>query len=192
MSKQLLTLGAMAGAYMMYKGKEIKSAVSMMGAGWDNLNPEVQRRAKNVIKQASKEFKKTGLSVGIFEGWRTEARQREVMGKGSSWVKDYRSSYHVWGLAVDFVFIDPLGRWTWEPIKDNDPAWFEYVTQIFTGDANAQAWQTLGDIIKSNGFEWGGDWKSKDKPHAQYTQTGSTKDMIAQFGEPENLFLNFA
>jgi len=192
MNKKLLTLGMMAGAFMIYKGKEIRSSLSMTGAGWDNLHPTVKQRAKNVIKKANKEFKKTGLSIGIFEGWRTEARQREVMGSGSSWVKDYRNSYHPWGLAVDFVFLDQFGQWTWEPIKDNDAAWYEYVTQIFTGDANAQAWDKLGDIIKAEGFEWGGDWKNRDAPHAQVTEFGTTRDMIAQYGEPDNLIYNFA
>ena len=193
MNKTLLTLAAGIGAMVIYKGKDIRSSLSMTGDGWNNLHPEVKRRAKNVIKEANAHFKKTGLSVGMFEGWRTEARQLEVMGGGASDVKNYLNSYHPWGLAVDFVFLDQFGRWTWEPIKDNDPAWYEYVTQVFTGDANAQAWDELGDIIKSNGFEWGGDWRNlKDKPHAQYTKEGRTRDMIAAFGEPENYYTNFA
>lgn len=184
--KALLAIAAGLGL-MIYKGKEIRSYISMTGAGWDNLHDDVKERAKKVVAEANKHFKKVGLSVGIFEGWRSEDRQREVMGDGASQVKEYRNSYHVWGLAVDFVFIDQFGQWTWEPVKNEEKAWYEYVTQIFTGDANEQAWNELGAIIKKHGFEWGGDWSSfRDAPHAQLTIHGRTRNLIAQYGDPLN------
>ncbi len=132
-------------ASVLYNGRRIRAELSMMGEGWDRLHPEVKRRALKVLEQARAE----GLHVGIFEGYRDEYRQRELMGKGNSWVGDPNNSYHRWGLAVDFVFLDKLGRWTWNP------------------DGGRATWEKLGRIIEANGFEWGGRWRNFDGPHAQ-------------------------
>ncbi|TLY41369.1 MAG: M15 family metallopeptidase [Nitrospirae bacterium] len=59
-------------------------------------------------------------------------------------------SYHNFGLAFDIVVLDSLGKADW--------------------DTNHPGWKKAGDLGKSVGLEWGGDWKSfKDLPHFQYT-----------------------
>src|SRR2546427_295988 len=59
-------------------------------------------------------------------------------------------SYHNFGLAFDIVVLDSLGKADW--------------------DTNHPGWNKAGDLGKSVGLEWGGDWKSfKDLPHFQYT-----------------------
>ena len=190
MNKKILLAGL--GALLIYKGKDLFSSNTISGEGWDNLHPEVKARAKAVIKEANKHFKPYGLSVGVFEGVRSIDKQQQEMRQGDSFIKDALRSYHVWGLAVDFVFIDVKGNWTWEPITNKDTAWYEYVTNYFTGDGNRQAWNELGAIIKKQGFEWGGDWRNFDGPHAQLTTFGRSRDLIAQYGEPENLFYSWA
>jgi hypothetical protein len=132
-------------ATVLYNGRRIRAELSMMGEGWDRLHPEVQRRAMKVLEQA----RAAGLNVGVFEGWRDADRQRQLMKKGTSWVGDVNNSYHRWGLAVDFVFLDALGRWTWDP------------------EGGREAWEKLGRIIEANGFEWGGRFRTFDGPHAQ-------------------------
>ena len=54
-------------------------------------------------------------------------------------------SYHNYGLALDFVALGPDGT----PLWDLTP------------------WETLGDIGEALGLEWGGRWKSPDRPHLQ-------------------------
>ncbi len=146
MSRGGLVIGgivAMAGAIAAWKGREIRALLSLTGRGWDRLHPEVKRRALRVLERAHAE----GLPVGVFEGWRSAERQRELMRRGNSWVGDPDSSYHRWGLAVDFVFLDPFGRWTWDRPRAD--------------------WEQLGRIIEAEGFEWGGRWRRFDGPHAQ-------------------------
>lgn len=138
-------------AAALYKAPEIRQALSTVGPSWDNLHPEVQRRALAVIADAKAE----GMNVGIFEAWRDPATQQRHIESGASFVTDTMSSYHVWGLAVDFVFLTPLGRWTWLDQDAND-----------SNNDDARWWQ-LGEIIERHGFEWGGRWKKRDMPHAQ-------------------------
>ena len=183
MMKPAAIIGAgLVGAYL-WKGRDIRAAISMSGPGWDNLHPDMQRAALRVIEKANKVFKPQGLSVGAFEGWRSIARQREVMGKGASFVSDPLSSYHVWGLAVDFVFVDRLGRWTWAPFGQVECAWYE----VFCDDPNRAAWQRLGEIIEGEGLEWGGRWRSFDGPHGQLTTAGKVAQLRAKYGEPDNV-----
>ncbi len=56
-------------------------------------------------------------------------------------------SKHIDGKALDIA-----------PTKNGQVWW----------DAPAEVWQAIADIMKSHGFEWGGDWKEfKDSPHYQ-------------------------
>lgn len=130
-------------AAIIWKGRDIRAALTLTGEGWDRLHPEVQRRALLVLEEATK----AGLHVGIFEGYRSAERQAEYMQAGNSWVSDPDSSYHRWGLAVDFVFLDALGRWTWDRPRAD--------------------WDALGAIIEKHGFAWGGRFKTFDGPHAE-------------------------
>jgi len=178
---------ALTGLYL-WKGKNLRSQLSMTGDGWNNLDPEVKQRAEYILHDANKAFKPVGLSVGIFEGWRTIERQLEVINKGSSFVDNALRSYHPWGLAVDFVFINRIGGWTWEPFPKNECAWYD----VFCTDPNREAWNTLGGIIKSHGMEWGGDWDNFDGPHAQYTGYGRSTNLISEFKEPDNFIFRNA
>lgn len=155
-----------------WKGKQIRAQLSMIGDGWEKLHPEVKKRAIRVLEKANRKFASLGLQVGIFEGWRDVSEQTKRIESGSSGVKNPLHSYHPWGLAVDFVFLKGPGMWTWEP----------------TGDPvkDRQLWNELGEIIKGEGFEWGGDWKSLfDGPHAQYTALDRSVDLLAKYHDPE-------
>ena len=182
-----MTGAALTGLYL-WKAKDIRSVLSMTGEGWNKLDPVVQEKAANVLHDANKLFKPQGLSVGIFEGYRTKARQRDVMASGNSEVSDPYRSYHTWGLAVDFVFLSQLGGWTWEPYPGQTCDWYN----VFCSDPNRTAWESLGEVIKSHGFEWGGDWKTFDGPHAQYTGYGRTSNLLSEFKDPEKFILRSA
>jgi peptidoglycan L-alanyl-D-glutamate endopeptidase CwlK len=69
-------------------------------------------------------------------------------------------SIHNYGLALDIVLlVDNDSNSTFE-----SASWEE--TKDFDKDGKAD-WMEVVNIIKSNGWEWGGDWKFKDSPHFQ-------------------------
>ena len=69
------------------------------------------------------------------------------------------SSYHEYRCAFDCV-----------PLEAGKPVW----------DDKHPLWQKIGEIGKSCGLEWAGDWKTfKEFPHFQYTGGLSLADMKA-------------
>lgn len=70
-------------------------------------------------------------------------------------------SIHNYGLALDIVLIkDKDGNGSFETASWED-------TVDFDKDGKAD-WMEVVNILKANGWEWGGDWSSfKDKPHFQ-------------------------
>ena len=172
------TIGVFALLSYMNRVKLLDQAVKLSGK-WTGLHPEVKKRALLVLDAAETAFEETGYSVHIFDGKREISKQNEYIKKGTSFISNPLNSYHVWGLAVDFVFKDADGNWTWEP--GADCAFYD-----FTCHSSDWYWDTLGEIIESAGFEWGGRWKSFDGPHAQLTTFGTTRDFIAKYGNPDN------
>lgn len=144
-------------AISVWKGRDIRAYMTMTGDGWNKMHPEVKVRAAKVLEKANKAFAGTGLTVGIFEGWRSVNTQQAHMASGASFVDSALNSYHPWGLAADFVFLTGPGLWTWDPDNLGDGA----------DQRLSESWQKLGAIIKSEGFEWGGDWQKFDGPHGQ-------------------------
>lgn len=137
-----------AGGALWYSGllAKVRAMTSKLGAHWSNLNPEMQRRADAVITSLAAQ----GITVGIpwDGGWRSIADQ-EGIPKSNTRVEDPRDSYHVWGLAVDFVPLDASGAFNWPP--NTDPVW-----------------QKIGAAIRAQGLTWGGDWTGfKDMPHGE-------------------------
>jgi peptidoglycan L-alanyl-D-glutamate endopeptidase CwlK len=77
-------------------------------------------------------------------------------------------SIHNFGLALDIVLINGNSA-SWDVAKDYD------------GDGNPD-WMEIVNIFKTNGWEWGGDWKSLvDKPHFQKTFGHNWKDLLAKY-----------
>ncbi len=174
-----LALGGLVavGAYM--NKNKIADIAAKLTDKWTGLDPEVKKRALVVLENAEIAFSDTPYTLHIFDGKRSIEKQLEYMGKGTSFVSNALRSYHPWGLAVDFVFKDESGNWTWEPGKDC--AFYD-----LTCHGQNWYWDTLGEIIEAAGFEWGGRWKNVDAPHAQYVGKGRTRDLIAEYQTPEN------
>ena len=115
-----------------------------------------------------------GLIIGIGESFRTKEEQDALYAKGrtapGNIVTNAKgssySSHHQWGTAFDIYRNDGKGVY-----KDSD-GFFE----------------KAGEIGKSIGLEWGGDWKSPvDKPHFQLPDWGSTTARLKRmYGTPEN------
>lgn len=67
------------------------------------------------------------------------------------------SSFHNYGLAIDFALIIDGVSVSWDALKDYD------------GDRVAD-WMEVVKVFKAHGWEWGGDWQTiTDKPHLQKT-----------------------
>ena len=77
-------------------------------------------------------------------------------------------SIHNFGLALDIVLIKDNKTASWEDNVD------------FDKDGKAD-WMEVVDILKANGWSWGGDWKSfKDKPHFEKTFGYNWQQLLAK------------
>lgn len=119
------------------------------------LTPLVARKAEAIISAMAK----MGHAVRLVEGYRSFERQTELYDQGRTTsgaiVTNAKAgeSFHNYGVAVDFVFR-----------KEGY-------------NATIELWELLGVVGKSQGFEWGGDWKGfTDRPHFQLTLGYSLKD----------------
>lgn len=108
----------------------------------DDMNLLFQPFRDNVHNILSGAIKQ-GLTVGVYETFRSPYRQLELFNTGKSKIRN--GGAHQYGLATDIVFRDKKGNWTWE------------------GD-----WDKLSQIMVDNGCESGHRWKSfRDSAHCQ-------------------------
>lgn len=78
-------------------------------------------------------------------------------------------SIHNYGLALDIVLIKDNNTASWEDNID------------FDKDGKSD-WMEVVNILKANGWEWGGDWKSfKDKPHFQKTFGYTWQQLLVKY-----------
>ena len=125
-----------------------------------SLHPAIRMKATNFIKDANVSSGNTLIRMA--QGFRTYAEQNALYAKGrtTSGAKVTNAkggfSNHNFGLAFDIVGIT------------NGKV-----------DYNLN-WKSISTIGKSNGFNWGGDWKSfKDKPHFENMFGNSLKNLRA-------------
>jgi len=115
-----------------------------------NLHPVLQDLVNKFISACSKE----GITVGITQGFRSIAYQNELYAQGRTKpgliVTNCRGGYspHNYGLAFDFCIYEN-GKINW--------------------DSRNKKWGLAGNIGKSLGLTWGGDWKQfVDLPHLEF------------------------
>jgi len=119
--------------------------------------------------------------IRITQGLRTIAEQdalyaqgRTVKGKVVTNAKG-GTSYHNYGLAVDFCLIVNGNEVSWDQRADYD------------GDQRAD-WMEVVAIFKRYGWEWGGDFRSiKDSPHFQKTFGKSIAQLAAAMKSKSNI-----
>ena len=142
----------------------------IMGRDIKKCHPRLQEAFQQLLVKCSAR----GLTVGLGECFRTVAEQDALYAqgrtepgsivtyaKGSSY-----ASQHQWGIAFDFYRNDGKGAY-------NDSDHF---------------FQRVGEVGKSLGLGWGGDWTSiVDKPHFYLPDWGSgTKILRKQYGTFEH------
>lgn len=139
------------------------------------LHPELQE----IVKEFEGKCKAAGLNVLVTETFRSKSEQDALYAKGRTAPGNivtncrYPNSPHCWGVAFDFCR-NVRGR--------------EY-------DDSDGFFKKCGEIGKSLGLFWGGDFKSfVDKPHlelAKYLPNNSVKTLIRYYGTPDNWAKNW-
>ena len=124
------------------------------------LHPKIQNDVRAFINTAEDR----GIFLRLTSGARTFAEQEKIYNQGRTTagkiVTNAKAgdSIHNYNLAFDVVEMQDKKT----PIWRNDN------------------WATIGEIGKSFGFEWGGDWRSfKDLPHFQ-KMFGNSLAMLKQ------------
>lgn len=131
----------------------------------ETLQADVRDELLGALVEAEAMLSDTPWRVGLANGNlscnRTVAEQRELYARGRTkpgkivtWADGVRHlSNHQGGRAVD-LWLRPRtgGPIEWE-LPDREAA---------------EVWQLVVDVVKSHGFEWGGDWADHpDAPHFQ-------------------------
>lgn len=143
------------------------------------LHPAVRDEVIKLITEAETKLP-VNLAIRIVQGLRTIEEQNALYAQGrttkGSIVTNAKggSSYHNYGLAIDFaILIDKDGNGTydelsWDIKKDNDK------------DGVAD-WLEVVKVFEAAGWEWGGKWASiKDYPHVQKTFGHTWKELMAR------------
>jgi len=124
------------------------------------LHPQISNEVKLLIEQANKVIS-PNLTIRIVQGLRTIEEQNDLYAQGRTKpgkvVTNAKggSSYHNYGLAIDFAFLVNGKEISWDTSKDWD------------GDKIAD-WLEVVKIFVKAGYTWGGDFKSiKDFPHLE-------------------------
>lgn len=143
------------------------------------LHPKVRAEVMQILLHAESKFP-PNVAIRVVQGFRTWEEQDALYQQGRTRpgkiVTNARagSSYHNFGLAIDFALLydkNGDGRYeelSWDTVKDFDrdgfPDWNEVVASF-----------------EAAGWEWGGRWRTfKDLPHCQKTfgyKVSTLKDM---------------
>lgn len=148
----------------------------------NKLHPKVVTEVFEAIGEAEAGFP-VNIAVRIVQGLRTIEEQDALYAQGRTKpgkvVTNARggSSYHNYGLAVDFAILydkDNNGTFeelSWDTAKDFDK------DGIFD-------WQEVVRAFEKRGWEWGGKWRTfKDLPHVQKT-FGKTVQQLKRLYKP--------
>lgn len=124
-----------------------------------NLHPIIAEKRDKLIQLA----KAKDLDIIITDGFRSQDEQNELHAQGRSAPGNVvtqvqgGSSYHNYGLAIDFALRDGDGGVVWDIERDAN------------GNGKSD-WFEVAAIGKELGFSWGGDWRGfKDYPHLEMT-----------------------
>ncbi len=132
------------------------------------LHPKVRDEIKQLIEKAESKFPTT-IAIRIVQGLRTIEEQNALYAQGRTTPGDIvtrargGSSYHNYGLAIDFAILydkDNNGTYetlSWDLLKD------------FDRDGESD-WKEVVNVFVAAGYTWGGNWVTmKDNPHFEKT-----------------------
>jgi peptidoglycan LD-endopeptidase CwlK len=111
----------------------------------------------------------------IVQGLRTIEEQNALYAKGRTApgkiVTNAKggSSYHNYGIAIDFAFLIDGKEISWDINKDWD-------------DDKISDWTEVVNLFVKNGYSWGGNWKSlKDYPHFEKTFGLNWRELLSRY-----------
>jgi hypothetical protein len=116
------------------------------------LEPLTRQLVMSIIQQA----KNMGFDMMIYETYRSQARQQMLFDQGATQLRQV--GVHHYGLACDLV--KAIG---------GEPSW--------KGD-----FSFLGQLARSAGLIWGGDWGTPNQPHTFIDQPHVQRCTIARQG----------
>jgi peptidoglycan LD-endopeptidase CwlK len=133
-------------------------------AALEGLNPVAKQTFSELLLRLNAE----GEDICITDGYRSAEEQDALYAQGRTKpgkiVTNARGGYslHNFGCAIDFVPVSKTGAFLW------------------SGKEAERRFKEVGEVAKSMGIEWGGDWKTfPDKPHVQFTQGLTIADFRA-------------
>lgn len=132
------------------------------------LHPKLQPMATRLIEMA----KEKGINAKVIAGLRTHAEQDKLYAQGRSKPGDVVTkakggqSIHNYGLAFDIGIF-----------SDDDK----------TYHGESPYYKTVGQLGKSLGLTWGGDWKFVDEPHFEYPHGKSIAQLRAAHAAKKDL-----
>lgn len=138
------------------------------------LHPDLRDEVTRLVEEAN--TKLTSHShMRIIQGLRTIEEQNALYAQGRTTKGPIvtkakgGSSYHNYGLAIDFCLIIDNKEVSWNVSKDYD------------GDGMAD-WMEVVKVFKAAGWTWGGDFKTiVDMPHFEKTFNNNWRDLLAKY-----------
>lgn len=124
------------------------------------LLPEMQKKAREIMKAAYAWSGRKSFFFSILSGTRTYGEQNVLFNKRPK-VTNARGgqSNHNFGIAIDIGIFDMKGKYLTGATRTEETAYAELATAV---------------KASVKGIEWGGDWKTfKDQPHYEFA-TGMT------------------
>lgn len=133
------------------------------------LHPAVRQEAINAITTAEAGFP-TNVKIRVVQGYRTIAEQDALYAQGRNGDKRPKvtnakggSSYHNYGLAIDFAIL----------YDKNSDGNFEELSWDIAKDFDKDGvydWNEVVRVFEALGWQWGGKFRTfKDYPHVQKT-----------------------
>ncbi len=141
----------------LFTTREVELARPMIGGAsrqWELLDAQFRQRLLVAFKLMREQH---GYEMVLLEGYRSPERQTQLAALGPQTTRAGAfESWHQYGLAADAAFLRD-GRIV---ISERD-AWA------------AAGYAAFGDVARSVGLTWGGDWRSiKDLGHVEMRRAG--------------------
>jgi len=133
----------------------------------NQLYPSMREDAKCFLCEAA------DLNAFIFSGLRTYEEQTKLYSQGRTTTGDIVTnarpgqSWHNFGIAMDVVFKNSVGEWTWD---------------------DKEMWDELGKLGEKHRFHWGGRFRGfVDLPHFDRNYGFSLEELNEIYSEHEQL-----
>lgn len=149
------------------------------------LHPFVSQEVIDAITYLEENVFPKTVQIRIAQGLRTIDEQNALYAQGRTKpgviVTNAKggSSYHNYGLAIDFVLMyDKDGNGSYEAVS--------WDTNFDFDKDSIKDWQEVVSYFKGKGWKWGGDWNSMhDDPHLEKTFGHPWKNLLERYNNKQ-------